>query len=109
MIDSKTFDYYVHLRSGLALSDYTMNYAMLIHEKILKTNFSRGNLPSVIASTCTYIASKHSENFRTLKIISNIGNVQRKDIARYYRLLLKNHNEIGFVPPPNRKPFSSGE
>ena len=108
-MDSNTLEYYERLRSGLALSDYTVNYALLIHEKVLKNNFSRGNLPSVIASACIYIASKHSENFRTLKAVSNIGNAERKDIARCYRLFLKNHEEIGFVKPLKKRSPRYGE
>ncbi|WP_420710235.1 cyclin family protein [Nitrosopumilus sp.] len=93
-------NYYARLKSDLALSNFVINYAVVIHEKILEIRFGNGRDPFLIALTCIYTASKHSEVPRTLKEVSLVGNFQRKDIARCYRLFLKNRAEIGFVKPP---------
>ena len=93
-------NYYARLKSDLVLSDFVINYAVVIHEKILETRFGNGRDPFLVALTCIYTASKHSEIPQTLKEVSFAGHFQRKDIARCYRLFLKNRDEIGFVKPP---------
>ena len=98
-MDSSILNYYGRLREGLALSDLTMNHAILIHEKVLNSKFRNGFDPFVLASSCVYIASKYRDTPRTLKQVNTVGGIARKDIARCYRLLRKNNTEIGFVLP----------
>lgn len=98
-MESAILNYYGRLREGLALSDLTINHAMLIHEKVLNSKFRNGFDPFVLASSCVYIASKYLDTSRTLKQVNTIGGIARKDIARCYRLLRKNSTEIDFVLP----------
>ena len=98
-MDSSILNYYGRLREGLALSDLTMNHAMLIHEKVLNSKFGDRFDPFVLASSCIYLTSRYRDTPRTLKQVNIIGGIARKDIARGYRLLRKNNTEIGFILP----------
>ncbi len=98
-MDPSILNYYDRLREGLALSDLTMNHAILIHEKVLNSKFEDGLEPFILASSCIYIASKYRNTPRNLKQVSAIGGITRKDIARCYRLLIRNSAKIGFIVP----------
>ena len=99
MDDSSILNYYVSLREGLALSDLTMNHAILIHDKVLNSKFGDRFDSFVLASSCIYLASRYRDTPRTLKQVNTVGGITRKDIARCYRLLRKNNSEIGFILP----------
>ena len=99
MLDPFLLNYYVHLKDGLALSDLTMNHAILIHEKVLKSKIKNGLDPLTLASSCVYFVSKYRDTPRTLKQVNMVGGISRRDIARCYRLLIKNNNTIGFMIP----------
>ena len=96
-MDSSILNYYARLREGLALSNLTMNHAILIHEKVLNSKFGDGFDPFILASSCIYIASRYRDTPRTLKQVNTVGGITRKDIARCYRLLIRNNAEIGFT------------
>ena len=99
LINPFLLNYYVHLKERLALSDLTMNHAILIHEKVLKSKIKNSLDPFTLASSCVYFASKYRDTPRTLKQVNIAGGISRKDIARCYRLLIKNNDTIGFMIP----------
>ena len=101
MIDERMQNYYAKLKYELQLSDLQISYAKSIHAKFLKTSFSNGRDPCVVATSCLYLACRITYDPRTIKAISEVGQTPRKDIARCYRLLVKNHDQIGFVLPPH--------
>ena len=104
-MERSLLEYYVKLRYELLISERIIQDAIIIHEKILETRFAQGKDPFLIATVCIYISSKSSEIPRTLKEVSFAGKIPRVNIARCYRLFLKNHDEIGFEIPSNRNIF----
>ena len=99
MLDSTILNYYARLKEGLALSDLTMNHTVLIHEKVLSHNLGKKLEPFLLASSCIYLASKYRNTPRKLKQLSDIGGMTRKDIAQYYRILVKNRVEMDITIP----------
>lgn len=102
MLDSIILNYYARLKEGLALSDLTMNHAILMHEKVLNHKLGKNLEPFVLASSCIYMISKYRNTPRKLKQLSEIGGMTRKDIARYYRILVRNNVEMNInIPKTN--------
>ena len=63
--------------------------AALIYRKALEKGLVRGRSISAIAAAALYAACRHSETPRTLKEVAEASLIKRKDIARCYRLLLR--------------------
>ena len=59
-----------------------------------KSHHFKGEYPNVVSAASIYLVSRTSNTPYTLKDLSDICNVTRKDIARYYRRLLKTKDEF---------------
>lgn len=77
------------LKTKLALSDAVIEKTAYIYRKSLDKGLVRGrSIPNLIAASL-YAACRNTETPRTLTDIANGINIKRKDIARCYRLLLR--------------------
>ena len=77
------------LKTKLALSDTVIEKTAYIYRKALDKGLIRGrSIPGLIAASL-YAACRNTETPRTLTDVANGINIKRKDIARCYRLLLR--------------------
>jgi transcription initiation factor TFIIB len=77
------------LKTKLALSDAIIEKTAYIYRKTLEKGLVRGrSIPGLIAASL-YAACRNTETPRTLTDVVNGINIKRKDIARCYRLLLR--------------------
>ncbi len=77
------------LKDKLALSDAVIEKTAYIYRKALEKGLVRGrSIPALIASAL-YAACRNTETPRTLTDVANGINIKRKDVARCYRLLLR--------------------
>jgi transcription initiation factor TFIIB len=76
------------LKDKLGLPDAVLEKASYIYRKAQVKGLVHGRSISAILCTAVYIACREMGTPRTLKEISVIANLERKDIARDYRLLV---------------------
>ena len=77
------------LKTKLALSNAVIEKTAYIYRKALDKGLVRGrSIPGLIAASL-YAACRNTETPRTLTDVANGINIKRKDIARCYRLLLR--------------------
>ena len=84
------------LKDKLSLSNAVIEKASYIYRKALERKLVRGRSISAMIAAALYAACRDAETPRTLKDITNAANVQRKDIAKCYRLL---HHELDLKVP----------
>ena len=77
------------LKDKLAVGDAVIEKAAYIYRKALEKGLVRGRSISALIASALYAACRDTETPRTLKDIGNASNIKRKDIARCYRLLLR--------------------
>lgn len=73
----------------LSLSNAVKERAAYIYRKALERGLLRGRSISGIMAASLYAAVRDTETPRTLKDIAAVSNLHRKDIARDYRILLR--------------------
>ncbi|MFQ6025368.1 MAG: transcription initiation factor IIB family protein [Nitrosopumilaceae archaeon] len=77
------------LKDKLALSDAVIEKTAYIYRKALEKGLVRGrSIPGLVAAAL-YAACRDTETPRTLTDIAHGINIKRKDVARCYRLLLR--------------------
>ncbi len=84
------------LKDKLAVGDAVIEKAAYIYRKALEKGLVRGRSISALIASALYAACRDTETPRTLKDVGNASNIKRKDIARCYRLLLR---ELGLKMP----------
>src|SRR3990170_1115251 len=84
------------LKYKLAVGDAVIEKAAYIYRKALDKGLVRGRSISALIAASLYAACRDTETPRTLKDIGHSSNIKRKDIARCYRLLLR---ELGLKMP----------
>ena len=77
------------LKDKITISPNVMEKAAYIYRKGLEKNIVRGRSISGMIAASLYAACRDAATPRTLKDIADASNVKRKDIARCYRLLLR--------------------
>ena len=77
------------LKDKLAVGDAVVEKAAYIYRKALEKGLVRGRSISALIASALYAACRDTETPRTLKDVGNASNIKRKDIARCYRLLLR--------------------
>jgi len=77
------------LKDKLAIGDAVVEKAAYIYRKALEKGLVRGRSISALIAAALYAACRDTETPRTLKDVGNASNIKRKDIARCYRLLLR--------------------
>ncbi len=73
----------------LSVSEAVTEKAAYIYRKALERNLVRGRSIIAIIAASLYAACRDGEIPRTLKDLTSVSNVKKKDIASSYRLLLK--------------------
>lgn len=63
--------------------------AALVYRKALSNALVRGRSIAAVAAASLYAACRISETPRTLKDVSAASRIRKKDVARYYRLLVR--------------------
>ncbi|MCS4537499.1 MAG: transcription initiation factor IIB [Thaumarchaeota archaeon] len=77
------------LADKLNVSDAVIEKAAYIYRKALERGLVRGRSISALISASLYAACRDTMTPRTLKDVAAASNVKKKDIARCYRLLLR--------------------
>ncbi|MGE4595782.1 MAG: TFIIB-type zinc ribbon-containing protein [Nitrososphaerales archaeon] len=80
------------LADKLNLSDAVIEKAAYIYRKSLEKGLVRGRSISALIAASLYAACRDTETPRTLKDVAAACNIKKKDIARCYRLLLREMN-----------------
>lgn len=73
----------------LALSNSILEKTAYIYRKALEMNLIQGRSISGVVAAALYAACREMETARTLNDISEATNVKRNDVARCYRMLLR--------------------
>jgi len=77
------------LKDKLSLSDSVVEKAAYIYRKAMDKKLVKGRSISGMIGSALYAACRDTEIPRTLKDVASASNVKKKDIARCYRLLVK--------------------
>jgi len=77
------------LKDKLAISDAVIEKAAYIYRKALDKGLVRGRSISALMASALYAACRDTSTPRNLKDVEIAANIKRKDIARCYRLLVK--------------------
>lgn len=77
------------LKDKLAISDAVIEKAAYIYRKALEKGLVRGRSISTLIASSLYASCRDTETPRNLKDVEQAANIKKKDIARCYRLLVK--------------------
>ena len=77
------------LKDKLAVGDAVVEKSAYIYRKALEKGLVRGRSISALIASALYAACRNTETPRTLKDVGSASNIKRKDIARCYRLLIR--------------------
>jgi transcription initiation factor TFIIB len=94
---------FVQLRTfsdKLSLSDEIVERAAYIYRKALERGLIRGRSITEMIAASLYAACRDSEVPRTLKDVAAVANIGKKDLARSYRLLIREMDIKMPVPDP---------
>ena len=80
------------LKDKIVVGDSVIEKAAYIYRKAVEKGVVRGRSISALIASALYAACRDTETPRTLKDIGQASNIKRKDIARCYRLLLRELN-----------------
>ena len=78
------------LSDRLSLSKATIEDAAYIYRKALEAKLVRGRSINAVIAASVYAACRNSGMTRNLKDLEEAANIKRKDIARCYRMIVKN-------------------
>jgi transcription initiation factor TFIIB len=84
------------LKDKVTVSANVLEKAAYIYRKALEKKLVRGRSISAMIAASLYAACRDAETPRTLKDVADAGNLKKKDIAKYYRIL---HQELGLKMP----------
>ena len=77
------------LKDKLAVGDAVIEKAAYVYRKALEKGLVRGRSISALVAAALYAACRDTETPRTLKDVANASNIKKKDVARCYRLLIR--------------------
>jgi transcription initiation factor TFIIB len=77
------------LKDKLAVGDAVIEKAAYVYRKALEKGLVRGRSISALVAAALYAACRDTETPRTLKDIAHASNIKKKDVARCYRLLIR--------------------
>ncbi|MEM3507288.1 MAG: transcription initiation factor IIB [Candidatus Bathyarchaeia archaeon] len=86
------------IASALNLPKNVLETASLIYRKAIKKRLSRGRSIHAVAAATIYISCRQCGIARTLDEIAGVSNLEKKDIARSYRFILR---ELETAIPPS--------
>lgn len=77
------------LKDKLAIGDVVIEKAAYVYRKAMDKGLVRGRSISALTVASLYVACRGSETPRTLKELSYLSNLKKKDVSRCYRLLIR--------------------
>jgi transcription initiation factor TFIIB len=77
------------LKDKLALTNAVIEKAAYIYRKAMERKLVRGRSIQGLVAACLYASCRNTETPRTLDDIAKGINIRRKDVARCYRLILR--------------------
>ncbi len=77
------------LKDKLAVGDAVIEKSAYIYRKALDRGLVRGRSISALIAAALYAACRDTETPRTLKDMAGSSNIKKKDVARCYRLLIR--------------------
>jgi transcription initiation factor TFIIB len=86
---SKAFSELHLLKDKLALSDAIIEKTAYIYRKAEEKKLAKGRSIIAMLASALYIACRDTETSRTIKDIALASNIKPKDIARNYRVLIR--------------------
>jgi transcription initiation factor TFIIB len=86
---SKAFSQLHLLKDKLGLSDAIVEKTAYIYRKAEEKKLAKGRSIIAILASALYIACRDTETSRTIKDIALVSNIKPKDIARNYRVLIR--------------------
>jgi transcription initiation factor TFIIB len=86
---SKAFSQLHLLKDKLGLSDVIVEKTAYIYRKAEEKKLAKGRSIIAILASALYIACRDTETSRTIKDIALASNIKPKDIARNYRVLIR--------------------
>jgi transcription initiation factor TFIIB len=97
---SRAFYEMNRLNDKLALNDMVMEKTAYIYRKAEEKGLARGRSITSLMAASVYSACRDTEAPRTLKEIANSCNIKKKEVARCYRLLIRELDLKMPVPDP---------
>jgi len=88
-----------NLKVKLALSDSIMETAAYRYRKAVERGLIRGRSIRAMVGACVYFACRNANISRSLHDVAKTINLPKREIAKCYRILLKEFEII--VPPPS--------
>lgn len=88
------------LADRLNVSDFVVEHAAYTYRKALERGLIRGRSISGMISASLYEACRNTNTPRTLKDVASIVNMKKKDLAKYYRLLVRELNLVILLVDP---------
>ncbi len=88
------------LADKLNVGDFVVEHAAYTYRKALERGLVRGRSISGMISASLYEACRNTNTPRTLKDVAVIVNMPKKDLAKYYRLLVRELNLVIPVVDP---------
>ena len=83
------FNFLWRLKDKLTLPNIVVDDTAYIYRKVVEKNLVRGRSVTGMMSAATYAACRKNGVPRNLKDFAQVGNLKRKDVARCYRILLR--------------------
>lgn len=77
------------LKDKLTVGDAVIEKSAYIYRKALEKGLVRGRSISALIASALYAACRDTQTPRTLKDIAATSNIKKKDVARCYRLLIR--------------------
>ncbi|MFQ5940995.1 MAG: transcription initiation factor IIB family protein [Nitrososphaerales archaeon] len=77
------------LKDKLALGDALVEKAAYIYRKAIEKRLVQGRSISALGAATLYLVCRDTETPRTLKDVASASGVKKKEVARCYRLLIK--------------------
>ena len=78
------------IRSKLGLSESIVEKSALIYRKAVSQRLSIGRSKSVLIAAAIYAACRSTNTPRTLRDVADAANVEKKNLQKSYRLLIRN-------------------
>lgn len=88
------------LKDKMSLSDAVVENAAYIYRKALDKGLVRGRSISALMASALFVACRDTGTARNIKDVEEASNIKKKDIARCYRLLVKELDLRMPVPDP---------
>lgn len=88
------------LKDKMSLSDAVVENAAYIYRKALDKGLVRGRSISALMAAALFVACRDTGTARNIKDVEEASNIKKKDIARCYRLLVKELDLRMPVPDP---------